>query len=393
MHWLFALLLMIPILACAVAATAGYGAVTGLLAVVLVIAIAAVTPALAVQAVLLLTVAVVCRRRAARRHTFSLAVVAVTVCTISAAYAYLAMERSRIAPLVERARREYPYLSLDARLSFERDTPQSAPDGQPANFAVDLLTADSKESLADSESRFDAYSVTRRHRALKYLHAQSLDDFVEAESFGVMRMLPEQRSPLRYIDLPEVAPVPQPQDADEDCVERLAVHEAPAAPSTRLALTSLHKESYEGFANPEGFGHVRHDGLVAGFVSHRFMEMPTGSDVSSATRRWQVSRLELVSLLKFAEPAVYVSEYLPNMDELRDAPTRPLDEFEHGGLSSLRGGEQLVVDERPGELRMLGAVRAARQCLDCHSVRRGELLGAFSYRLHPADMDVSTKDR
>jgi hypothetical protein len=51
----------------------------------------------------------------------------------------------------------------------------------------------------------------------------------------------------------------------------------------------------------------------------------------------------------------------------------------------LSHGEQLVVDEQPGEVRMLGAVRAAKQCLDCHEVPRGELLGAFSYRLYPTD--------
>jgi hypothetical protein len=30
---------------------------------------------------------------------------------------------------------------------------------------------------------------------------------------------------------------------------------------------------------------------------------------------------------------------------------------------------------------MFGAVRAAKQCLKCHFVQRGELLGAFSYVL------------
>jgi hypothetical protein len=36
---------------------------------------------------------------------------------------------------------------------------------------------------------------------------------------------------------------------------------------------------------------------------------------------------------------------------------------------------------------MLGSLRAAKQCLDCHNVQRGELLGAFSYRLTLAEDD------
>ena len=32
--------------------------------------------------------------------------------------------------------------------------------------------------------------------------------------------------------------------------------------------------------------------------------------------------------------------------------------------------------------RMLGSLRAAKQCLDCHTASRGDLLGAFSYALH-----------
>jgi hypothetical protein len=34
-------------------------------------------------------------------------------------------------------------------------------------------------------------------------------------------------------------------------------------------------------------------------------------------------------------------------------------------------------------IRMVGSVRAAKDCLDCHSVDRGHLLGAFTYELVP----------
>jgi hypothetical protein len=69
------------------------------------------------------------------------------------------------------------------------------------------------------------------------------------------------------------------------------------------------------------------------------------------------------------------------MDELRDAPTRPLDDFERGAIDRLRSDEDLVIDDAPNRIRMVGSLRAGKDCLECHSVRRGELLGAFSYEL------------
>jgi hypothetical protein len=79
------------------------------------------------------------------------------------------------------------------------------------------------------------------------------------------------------------------------------------------------------------------------------------------------------------EPLAYVSDNLPRMDELRKAPTRKLDEFEAAGLAALRRGEDLFVRGTADHLRVLGAVRNAKQCVDCHGGQRGDLLGAFSY--------------
>ena len=59
---------------------------------------------------------------------------------------------------------------------------------------------------------------------------------------------------------------------------------------------------------------------VAGFLPHRFSKVPEATT-------WQVQRIELVGLLKHPEPVAYLSDRLPAMAELRDAPTRPLDAF------------------------------------------------------------------
>jgi hypothetical protein len=45
----------------------------------------------------------------------------------------------------------------------------------------------------------------------------------------------------------------------------------------------------------------------------------------------------------------------------------------------LRTAEDIVIDDSANPLRMLGSLRAADPCRDCHSVARGELLGAFTY--------------
>ena len=69
------------------------------------------------------------------------------------------------------------------------------------------------------------------------------------------------------------------------------------------------------------------------------------------------------------------------MEQLDGVPTRMLDDFEFLSLGGLFGGEDLVVKATTNRIRMLGGLRAKEQCLECHSVKKGELLGAFSYEL------------
>jgi mono/diheme cytochrome c family protein len=69
------------------------------------------------------------------------------------------------------------------------------------------------------------------------------------------------------------------------------------------------------------------------------------------------------------------------MDELRQAPTRPLDDFEATSLAKLREGKDILAAESAQYLRVLGSIRSVKQCIDCHGGERGDLLGAFSYTL------------
>ena len=67
------------------------------------------------------------------------------------------------------------------------------------------------------------------------------------------------------------------------------------------------------------------------------------------------------------------------MAKLPKIPLRPLDVFETKGLEALKSGEAIFVRQTPAGLRMLGPIRASKQCIECHDCERGRLLGAFSY--------------
>jgi hypothetical protein len=133
---------------------------------------------------------------------------------------------------------------------------------------------------------------------------------------------------------------------------------------------------------------------VAGFLSHRFSQVPDPNDsrkmqipgpestkICELKDRWKVQTLDLVGLLMHGDPVAYVSDHLPSMDELRDAPVRPLDKFETLGLIALRQGEELFISRDGASLRMLGGISSTKQCIGCHGGERGDLLGAFSYAL------------
>lgn len=167
----------------------------------------------------------------------------------------------------------------------------------------------------------------------------------------------------------------------------------------RYRLSRLHDDTFAEFVQRNGFGiGTGKNGKVTQNWSQILADSPlhplsvghtehamTGEikdEFGRILAEWRISKLELVSLLKFPEPRVYLSRNLPNMKELNGAPTRPLDTFEKAGLHRIREGEDIVIESDIDEIRMIGAVPAAWQCVACHSVRRGDLLGAFSYSLH-----------
>jgi hypothetical protein len=274
-------------------------------------------------------------------------------------------------------REHYPYQSIEDRLPVKRVPPE-----QP-------LSQEGSKRLFDLESAVWQEGNPERGYTLQRVHEQTVDWFVSSPGFGVMRM--STVSEARMNDsLRESIPIPQPIYSSP--ADRLADPREPGAragagkrepgnanpsrPSDPEA--SLHKmlqDSIVDFANPRGFGYAKDRRHVAGFQRHQFSAVPQSAE------RWELQTLYLLGLVVHEEPVVYVSGNLPRMDELLDAEARPPDAFEEAGLATLRRGEDLITQPKGDSLRMLGAIRSVKQCINCHGGERGDLLGAFSYTL------------
>jgi hypothetical protein len=159
--------------------------------------------------------------------------------------------------------------------------------------------------------------------------------------------------------------------------------QASAAPGPNM-LAGLQESGLFDFLDPAGFGYVEDRDHVAGFEPHQFRATP---ELAGVNERWVVVRLELVSLLKHKEPVAYATDAFPNLTESDNAPTRPLNLIEKKALKALREGDDLATESSGDRIRMVGSLRASKQCLECHEVKRGDLLGAFSWELQrqPAD--------
>ena len=289
---------------------------------------------------------------------------------------------------VEEYRKLYPFQSLSDRLGYESERPKDA--------APPRLTGETAKRLEDAEKslgQWAKYDV--RGKSLALLHSDEAEKFIQREGFGVERL---PKPSVRSLELPPAptvsfaAPREPLNPANEKKVSLPKADRgtggAGQMPSLDL-LGTFHLRGEMDFFNPRGFGYIQDREHVAGFQAHQFRGLPPLGAAGPPARReedrekerWLLARLELVSLLKQKEPAVYVATELPRMEELKKGMTRPPSEFEAQALKALRDGEDLVTEATTNHIRMLGALRASKQCLDCHQVRRGDLLGAFSYDL------------
>ena len=254
---------------------------------------------------------------------------------------------------MDELRASHPFVSMEGRLPVPNTS---------ANFSPDRVTE--AESFLAGELELLDYS-----KDFAKLHAERVKSFSMMPGVGQMRM----RSHIAKADrLPERIPQPGGDQSDIDPT-------GDAWPEAKTRdFFGLHISSVGSFVNVKGFGYLKSRREVAGFVPHAFQYLPESKPP------YKLERLELVGLVRNPDPAVYVSESLPRMNELERLPTRPADGFEASALKKLAAGDDLVATAVGSKVRLLGAIRNMAACVECHGGRRGDLLGAFSYRLAEA---------
>lgn len=295
-------------------------------------------------------------------------------------------------------RAKYPFESLADRLVFERkrltDKPQQS-GAAPLLTEAAAQSLDAQENSIEMQRRFDL-----RTRALRELHSDRVAQFISQQGFGESRMV---RPTPSHLQLPEAPPV-QFATVSSDAYEQEGVRsltipattaergDAPERLPSLAMLRDFHGTNRWNFLTVTAWGIVQDKMQAAGFEGHAFRHLPKLVEPRASNNDprppepdpkhpWHVTRLELVSLLLHDKPQVYVSDRLPKMTEVARAKVRDLSDFEQQGLKTLQNGDELAADARLNRIRMLGAVRASKQCLECHDAQRGDLLGAFSYEL------------
>ena len=214
-----------------------------------------------------------------------------------------------------------------------------------------------------------------RSTALERLHSEATSRFVRAPGNGVGRIgqLGGQLGQISQLgSLGRIGTVQQQMPSFPTVLVRDWT--IPAWSSSELSeekrvegaedLDIIHKQSLTDFSKDESLETIPQSG-------------------PRKTRSWEVKSIDLVGLLMHDQPVVYVSEKL-KMSELKQVPTRELDSFERAGLEKLQSGKDVFARGQNETIRMLGSVRAQKQCLTCHDVSEGKLLGAFSYTLRIA---------
>jgi hypothetical protein len=332
--------------------------------------------------------------RAGRRTVTAAVVIASAVVFLIVGVVFTQVVPSEVAE----KRLRNPIQPLDDRLAYEnRHTNRSRMvSSNPATM----------NRLSHLESRL-GYDETSRVRELRRAHQSYVTHFVNSEGFGFGRMISSHpnsafntvgQSITRTVGAwPAGAStssgatneaIPLLKDYEDPIVlleYRDPWQQASGEISTwipqREVFDGLHLNGLVDFVDRDSLGYVAGWRRAAGFNAHGFHQMPRLEGSGANQERWVIARLDLVSMLKHAEPVAYVSEELPRMDQLRKAPTRPLDELEMTMLAELQQGEDLQLLLARDRIRMMGSIRAAKQCLECHEVPRGALLGAFSYKL------------
>ncbi len=302
-------------------------------------------------------------------------------------------------------RKEHPVASLVSRLDYEKNSNNNA---EQNTFPIELDSKLENRMLAhEKEEEEEQSSPQSRIRVLEMLHEQAQEEFVTALGFGMVRTF-RVRVTKENLKLPENLPeslpsLPANYPKEDFLYNPLATSgfllnknskPSNSQSSSLISLTQIHFNGKDDFLAPKKNGYVKNRDYVVDFQGHHLTRVPaytleqrrTGdkkNDIDNWViyQNWNIYQLQLVSLLKHQQPVVYSTSVLPNLEDLKDVKTRPLDSFEKRALEKLYREEDVVINSGTNHIQMMGSLRASKDCLRCHSVKRGALLGAFSYRL------------
>jgi len=276
---------------------------------------------------------------------------------------------------VNRFREHFPYQSFEGRLPARPGTAVVLP--RKAELSVARL----EEEMSHFGVQYgERHRVSETYpggwggsRTLYELHEETVSHFIDQPNFGWARLLREPGEEYVAEGQRNAKPTAQPGTRS---ISTATWNEIGKEINLPDKLDSMHEDACMDFINPWLhwlFKDIRH---VGGFQAHGLSKAPKDNE------RYKLQTVDLVGLVVHPKPVAYVSDKLPAMDELREAPLRDLNAFEASGLKALQDGDEVFVREMPDKsLRMLGAIRALKQCVDCHGGARGDLLGAFSYEL------------
>jgi hypothetical protein len=263
------------------------------------------------------------------------------------------------------------------RLAFESLTDR-LPKGKPISPAKPL-SSESKQRWDGFDRNVASYQ-DRRAKLLKAFHEKTRKFFVASPGAGSERefITPEMIMMDDYWRASQ-----EPTQPGEEADFPLSPGEALSRVEPNDEFYFYHDDGMRYFLYPTGFGYVKDRAHIAGFKPHGFRHGVPES------KHWRVHHVQLIGILSHDEPVVYLTDKLPSMEQVRQGKTRALDYFEEAGLPSMRQGDDLFIAQKGDTLRMLGALRATKTCLQCHDAQIGDLLGAFSYtlRLAPAKQE------
>jgi len=230
-----------------------------------------------------------------------------------------------------------------------------------------------------------------RDRMLVHFHGRATDIFTDLPGFGYERLTP------LYKKVPYQVPYFSPDEVEND--------KGPARPGA--PLQAVFTESLNAFQAPEQPA-VKKDAEGPGTTVRPKDGFGPGTQ-GAVSGGLQLRVLDLIGLLDRQRPKAYSGGPAfelawPSMQERQEASkekstvtlwsrwaienrkppaapeTRPLDMFEAAGVEELLKGKSVFIRTKGRTTRMLGALRAGDQCLECHpGSAKNDLLGAFSY--------------